>query len=84
MAANFSNYLHVKWLPDDNNRKSTLSRQYYHFKVYSFTASVATGRDQNLSTSALSVLTCDLRSVATSGPWILLCFLIFFHTVSDF
>ena len=37
MVANFSNYLHVKWLPDDNGRKWTLSWQYYHFQIYSFT-----------------------------------------------
>lgn len=40
----------------DNIRKSTLSRQHYHFKVNSFTSSVATDRDQKLSVSALGVL----------------------------
>lgn len=66
MVANFSNYLHVKWLPDDNNRKSTLSRQYYHFEVYSFTIPVITEQDQNFNITALRVSACNLLCVATS------------------
>lgn len=81
MAANFSRYRHVKWQSDDNNRKSTLSWRYYHSNVDRITASVVANWDQNFSRSALSVLTCDPHSAATSAPWILWCFLIFFHTL---
>lgn len=77
MVANFSNYLRVKWLPDDNNRKSTLTRQYYCFDVYSFKTSVVTLWDQNLIRTALNAFAWDPLSVATSGLWTVMCFLLF-------
>lgn len=53
-VANFSNYLHVKWLPDDNYRKSTLLRSYYHFQSYSFRTSV--DKTQNSGISGMILL----------------------------
>lgn len=53
-VANSSNYLLVKWLPDDNCRKSTLLQSYYHFQSHSFRTSV--DKTQNSGTSGVILL----------------------------
>lgn len=53
------------------------SWRFYHSRAYRFTASVVASWDQNFSRSALSVLTCDPHSAATSALRVSLVFLDF-------